>query len=101
VGTSIIKVVAVEQSGSAQSAEAARQQMADAAADAKRTSHVRTMTGNIAEVPAPDLLQLFGASKKSGVLVIRSGNNVGQIFLANGLIEFAVVNDDFAADPRK
>jgi Domain of unknown function (DUF4388) len=51
------------------------------------------MSGSIEEVPLPDLLQLFGTSKKSGVLVIRTDNDVGRIFMRKGLVYFAVIND--------
>ena len=40
------------------------------------------MSGSIAEIPLPDLLQLFGASKKSGVLVVRTDrHDVGKLFI--------------------
>ncbi|MCA9600511.1 MAG: DUF4388 domain-containing protein [Myxococcales bacterium] len=100
VGTSIIKVVAAEVSASAEAALEAKAKMQDVSS-AKRTSHVRTMAGNIAEIPLPDLLQLFGASKKSGVLVIRTDNNVGKIHLDTGMVQFAAVNDRYDADPQK
>jgi len=51
------------------------------------------MSGSIEEVPLPDLLQLFGTSKKTGVLVIRTDDDVGRIFLKKGQIYFAVIND--------
>ena len=48
------------------------------------------MTGSIDEIPLPDLLQLFGSSKKSGVLVIRSDDDVGKIYLRKGVVAFAI-----------
>ena len=51
------------------------------------------MSGSIEEVPLPDLLQLFGTSKKSGVLVIRTEDSTGKIFLRKGNIFFASIND--------
>jgi hypothetical protein len=51
------------------------------------------MSGSIEEVPLPDLLQLFGTSKKSGVLVIRTDDDVGRIFMRKGLIYFALINE--------
>ena len=53
------------------------------------------MTGSIAEIPLPDLLQLFGASKKSGVLTITSGPHRGEVFLNEGKIEFASVDANY------
>jgi hypothetical protein len=89
IGTSILKLIASE--GQPENADA-RVQLESVAA-ARRTSQARTMSGSIEEVPLPDLLQLFGTSKKSGVLVIRTDNDVGRIFMRKGIIYFAVIND--------
>ncbi len=89
IGTSILKLIAGD--GSADSTDA-KIQLENVAA-ARRTSQARTMSGSIEEVPLPDLLQLFGTSKKSGVLVIRTEDDVGRIFMRKGLIYFAVIND--------
>ena len=97
IGTSIIKVIATE---SAQSLDAAKAHLEDVAAG-KRTSQVRTMTGSIAEVPLPDLLQLFSASKKSGVLVVRTDQDTGKIFLEKGRVVFSTINDNFDVSPVK
>lgn len=97
IGTSIIKLVATEGPASLDQAKA---HLEDVAAG-KRTSQVRTMTGSIAEVPLPDLLQLFSASKKSGVLVIRTDHNVGKVYLDKGKTVFAAVNENFDISPLK
>ncbi|MFW5876382.1 MAG: DUF4388 domain-containing protein [Myxococcota bacterium] len=97
VGTSIIKLVPTEE---AQDLEEAKAQLENAAAG-KRTSQVRTMTGSIAEVPLPDLLQLFSASKKSGALVVRTETDVGRIYLENGQVVFATINDNYDVSPIK
>src|SRR5579863_7440462 len=89
IGTSILKVIASD--GQSENTDA-RVQLESVAA-ARRTSQARTMSGSIEEVPLPDLLQLFGTSKKSGVLVIRTDDDVGRIFMRKGLIYFAVIND--------
>ena len=59
------------------------------------------MSGSIEEVPLPDLLQLFGTSKKSGVLVIRTEDDVGRIYLKKGIIAFAIINDLDDVQPLK
>jgi pSer/pThr/pTyr-binding forkhead associated (FHA) protein len=97
VGTSIIKVVATE---TAPDVAEAKAQMEGVAAG-KRTSQVRTMTGSIAEVPLPDLLQLFSASKKSGVLVVRTDTDVGKVYLDGGRVVFATINDNYDVNPVK
>ncbi|MEM9194398.1 MAG: DUF4388 domain-containing protein [Myxococcota bacterium] len=95
IGTSIIKLVAAEAPADGQAAPL--QEMPPA----RRGSQVRTMTGSIAEVPLPDLLQLFSASKKSGVLVVRTDADVGKIFLDKGGVVYAAVNDNFDVSPQK
>lgn len=65
------------------------------------TSPVRTMSGSIDEVPLPDLLQLFGTSKKSGVLIVRTTEELGRIYLDKGAIVFAVLGENFDTDPYK
>ena len=97
IGTSIIKVVASDGSASVQDAKAKM----DAAASSARPSAVSTMTGSIAEVPLPDLLQLFSASKKTGVLQITTETDVGSIYLEEGTVQFAVVNGDESVPPDK
>jgi hypothetical protein len=89
IGTSIIKVVASE----LQPKNKSRQKLEDIAAGRRRTSQVRTMSGSIGEVPLSDLLQLFSASKKSGVLTIRTDRDVGRLYLQNGRVVYASLND--------
>jgi hypothetical protein len=59
------------------------------------------MSGSIAEIPLPDLLQLFSASKKTGTLVIRTEHDVGKIYIDGGRVQFAVVNEHFDVAPMK
>jgi hypothetical protein len=89
IGTSILKLIAGD---GYQDNTDAKVQLENVAA-ARRGSQQRTMSGSIEEVPLPDLLQLFGTSKKSGVLVIRTDDDVGRIFMRKGLIYHAAIND--------
>ncbi|MGH7437686.1 MAG: DUF4388 domain-containing protein, partial [Polyangiaceae bacterium] len=71
-------------------------------AQRKNNSQQRTMSGSIEEVPLPDLLQLFGTSKKTGVLVVRSDTNqVGRIHLKKGAISYSIINDLDDVQPLK
>ncbi len=54
----------------------------------------KSMSGQIEEIPLPDLLQLLGTSKKSGVLVITADQDVGRLVMHRGLITFAEINED-------
>jgi hypothetical protein len=52
-------------------------------------------------VSIPDLLQLFAASRKSGMLSVHADPDEGRIYLINGQIEFASVNNDETVPPEK
>jgi pSer/pThr/pTyr-binding forkhead associated (FHA) protein len=99
IGTSILKVIAADASQPGPGADA-KQNLENVAA-ARRTSQVRTMSGSLQEVPLPDLLQLFGTSKKNGVLVLRTEEDVGRIFLRKGNIYYATINDSDDVPPVK
>ncbi|GAC1518604.1 MAG: hypothetical protein NVS3B10_20560 [Polyangiales bacterium] len=100
IGTSILKVVAADQNAQPIQGDVVKQNLENVAA-ARRTSQVRTMSGSLQEVPLPDLLQLFGTSKKSGVLVLRTDDEVGKIYLRKGNVYFASVNDSDDVPPVK
>jgi pSer/pThr/pTyr-binding forkhead associated (FHA) protein len=97
IGTSILKLMASDAPRDALDAKRELENVAQA----RRTSQQRTMSGSIEEVPLPDLLQLFGTSKKSGVLVIRTDDDVGRIFLKKGYVAFALINDLEDVHPTK
>jgi pSer/pThr/pTyr-binding forkhead associated (FHA) protein len=104
IGTSILKLVPVAtgQPDSRRSLESvavrrvtARQRGPHASEEAPR------MTGNLEEIPLPDLLQLFGSSRKSGVLVIRTDSRIGRLYLDGGLVHFALVEGQAELPPLK
>ena len=98
MGKNIIKMVRADGSASVVDAQA---QMSAAASSARPAAAGSTMTGSIAEVALPDLLQLFSASKKTGVLQITTATDVGAIYLDEGMVRFAVVNGDETVPPEK
>ncbi len=100
IGTSILKVIAGDAAAGTRNETEVKQQLENVAA-ARRTSQARTMSGSIEEVPLPDLLQLFGTSKKSGVLVVRTDDDVGKIFMRKGMIYYVVINDLDDVPPMK
>ncbi len=99
VGTSIIKVVAVDAATAESEAEARRRLEAGAARQSSTSG--RPMSGVIEEIPLPDLLQLLSTSRKSGVLVVSATGQVGKIYFRKGQVYFAAINDDFAVSPQK
>jgi hypothetical protein len=88
IGTSILKVVAGD------TAAASRRKIEPPRPSVAPRGPARSMSGAIEEIPLPDLLQLLGSSKKSGVLVITSDDDVGKIFLHRGIVTYAEINDD-------
>jgi hypothetical protein len=97
IGTSILKVIA----GDAPREGLDAKRELENVAQQRRTSQQRTMSGSIEEVPLPDLLQLFGTSKKSGVLVIRTDDNIGRIYLKKGIVAYAIINELDDVQPLK
>jgi pSer/pThr/pTyr-binding forkhead associated (FHA) protein len=92
IGTNILKVVAAPQDAEGR---ANLKAMAVGRVTAKQQPQTRSsdeaprMSGNLEEIPLPDLLQLFGTSRKAGVLVLRSNGREGRIYLNDGRIRFA------------
>jgi len=99
VGTSIIKLVATAGEPTTSITEnEARSRLAVAG---NKRPPTKSMSGNIEEIPLPDLLQLLSTSRKSGVIVIRSDLGVGKIYLRKGQIYFVSIDDSFNTGPRK
>ena len=106
VGTNIIKLVQHDRQnavhGSAPPMTPGGHQLERSAAT--RTTGA-TLTGSISglieEVPLPDLLQLFSTSKKSGVLVIHHEHDLGKIFMRDGRVYCATINDEDDISPYK
>ncbi|MEZ4221149.1 MAG: DUF4388 domain-containing protein [Polyangiaceae bacterium] len=98
VGTSILKVVTV--AGDAPSSKSDLEGVA-AKREEQRRGEAPRMSGNLEEIPLPDLLQLFGTSRKTGVLVLRTANQVGRIYLDQGMIHFAELEGSPQLPPAK
>jgi hypothetical protein len=102
IGTSILKLIQQGAGvGEVDAAVAKRKLEEAAAAQAARTStKASSMTGKIEEIPLPDLLQLFHTSKKNGVLVV-SNQNEGRIYLRQGRVYYAVIDENHNLGPQK
>ncbi len=103
IGTNILKVMGIAQDGDqkldlkavAAGRVTARQRMSRVGDEPSR------MSGNLEEIPLPDLLQLFGTSKKNGVLVLRTETREGRIYLAEGRVRFATIDAMEGVPPLK
>jgi hypothetical protein len=94
IGTSIMKVV--DASDDAASTMGTTSERKPGYQDLGRTtmhSGARSMTGTIAEVPLPDLIQLFSTSKKTGTLVVMQGSVVARIHLEHGKLVHVSLTD--------
>ncbi|HEX8824875.1 MAG TPA: DUF4388 domain-containing protein [Archangium sp.] len=102
IGTSILKLIQQGAGvGEVDDAMAKQKLEEAAAAQAARTStKASSMTGKIEEIPLPDLLQLFHTSKKNGVLVV-SNEHEGKIYLRQGRVYYAVIDDNHNLGPQK
>jgi len=92
IGTNILKVVAAPQDAEARAnlkAMAVGRVTAKQQQQPGRAEEAPRMSGILEEIPLPDLLQLFGTSRKAGVLVLRSAGREGRIYLNDGRIRFA------------
>lgn len=104
IGTSIIKLVALEGDAAAAAPAVGDFQggSASVSPSPKRTvSGARSMAGTIDEIPLPDLMQLLSTSKKSGVLEIQTPHDFGRIYMRKGQTYYATINDSFDIKPRK
>ena len=103
IGTNILKVMAIAEDGEqrvdmravAAGRVTARQKMTRPGEEPPR------MSGSLEEIPLPDLLQLFGTSKKNGVLVLRTDAREGRIYLAEGRVRFATLDGMDGVPPLK
>src|SRR5262249_14041596 len=100
IGTSIIKLVAVDTS-QVVSEEAARQRLEQTGQRRSVSGANKPMSGSIDEIPLPDLLQLLSTSRKSGVLSVRGEGGHGRIYLRKGQIYYSTIDDSYDLSPRK
>ena len=102
IGTSILKLIAEATNAPVDDLQVKRNLEAAAAAQASRqTRSSSSMTGKIEEVPLPDLLQLFGTSKKNGVLFIKGKVHHAKIYMRQGKIYYACIDDNEELGPQK
>lgn len=60
-----------------------------------------TFRGSLTEIGLVDVLQLLSTTRKSGLLVLRSGRETGRIFLQEGRIYYACMEEWVEVEPRK
>ncbi len=90
IGSNILKVVATD--GSVPAGEP--MESVQTRTGTRGTGTDARMSGNLEEIPLPDLLQLFGSSRKTGTLTVTSDGRVGRIHLRGGLVHFVEAESD-------
>jgi pSer/pThr/pTyr-binding forkhead associated (FHA) protein len=100
IGTSILKLVHLGANDQELDEVSAKMKLEEAAQKAATQGKSSSMTGKIEEIPLPDLLQLFHTSKKNGVLSVR-GRQEAKIYLRQGRVYYAVIDDNHALGPQK
>ena len=100
IGTSIIKLGAA--SGETVATLSEKEARSKLQVTANHRAAPKSMSGNIEEIPLPDLLQLLSTSRKSGVLVLRSDWGTGRIFFRKGQIYWSALDEGAPeAAPKK
>jgi len=104
IGTNILKVIRLSTPADSRrnlEVVAKRRVTARQRSLSSSTDEAPRMTGNLEEIPLPDLLQLFGSSRKSGVLVVRTDARVGRLYMDEGRLHFASVEGQPELKPFK
>jgi pSer/pThr/pTyr-binding forkhead associated (FHA) protein len=66
------------------------------------TGSVKTVAGSIEEIPLPDILQLFSASRKTGLLVVKGPKGLrANLFIENGQVVLAQLDGTPQVKSRK
>ena len=99
VGQSILKVVSRDAVPAPSPDEVrAGLERASVTAEPRRAA---AMQGRIEEVPLPDLLQLFGTSRKTGVLVVQGTGHAAELRLDKGRVVGCVIDGREELAPEK
>jgi pSer/pThr/pTyr-binding forkhead associated (FHA) protein len=102
VGTSILKVVPAAQALPGLGRRSMNDQVTQKQMIKPRVGEdAPRMSGALEEIPLPDLLQLFGTSKKTGVLVLQSAGKEGRIVLFEGKVRHASLSGPFPVPALK
>lgn len=83
IGSNILKVVTTDGSSATMHEDGGSPMLSRSVG--RRTEDAR-MSGDLEEIPLPDLLQLFGSSRKTASLIITTDAYVGRIHLNEGII---------------
>jgi hypothetical protein len=102
IGTSILKLIA-EADASDDNVGATREELNQKLDELGRrqAGKAEVTTGDLSELPLPDILTLLSTNKKTGVLAVRNADHDGRIYLKAGRIFYAVLDDNDELGPLK
>jgi hypothetical protein len=98
IGTSILKLIDTAELATTSDERTDVRGMLERLAERAPADH--TMSGDLTEVPLPDLLQLFATNQKSGVLTL-SGPQRGKVYIKAGNLLYAVIAGEPPLSPMK
>lgn len=99
IGTSIFKVITVQAASARIGSQEIKNRLEEVAAAKPKSGGA--MSGRIEEVSIPDILQLFQASKKTGLLLLVDGAHEARIHLRKGQVTYAVIDGNRELGPLK
>lgn len=100
IGSSLLKLVAADAESVSRSDAEVREQL-EAAAQRSSATDASAIRGRIAEVPLPDVAQLLGAARKTGVLRLRREEARGEVHFREGRVVACALEGRPEVAPRK
>ncbi|HTM47026.1 MAG TPA: DUF4388 domain-containing protein [Polyangiaceae bacterium] len=91
IGSNILKVVTIADEQAEPATRRGSEPSAPARSPRRADASESRMSGDLTEIPLPDLLQLFATSKKTNVLEIATETRIGKIYLKQGAIQHAEI----------
>ncbi|HEU4383828.1 MAG TPA: FHA domain-containing protein [Anaeromyxobacteraceae bacterium] len=100
IGGSLLKLVAVDAETGGRSDAQVREELAEAARRASATD-ASAIRGRIDEVPLPDVAQLLGSARKTGVLRLRQEESRAEVHFREGRVVACALEGRPELAPRK
>ncbi len=102
IGTSILKLIS--QADAQQDNAGFTREELNANLDAlgrRQANKADVTSGNLEDLPLPDILTLMSTGKKTGVLAVRNEDHEGRVYLKAGRIFYAMLDDNDELGPLK
>lgn len=100
IGSSLLRLVAVDAETVSRSDAEVKEDL-EAAAQRASATDASAIRGRIAEVPLPDVAQLLGAARKTGVLRLRREEARAEVHFRDGRVVGCALADRPEVGPRK